>query len=375
MGTAEIRGTAKVDSRTKNLIERLSPADIAVIDHRDLDLVAAEGLARAKVKAVINASPSISGRYPNLGPRVLVEAGIVLLDNVGPEIMRVKEGAILEIQGNEVFLKGALIARGIWLDKARVELLTAQARENLGEELDKFVQNTLNYALKEKSLILGDIIPREFNYEFAGRQVLVVVRGNHYREDLSALTSYIREVKPILIGVDGGADILLERGMRPDILIGDMDSVTDEALRCGAKVIVHAYPDGRAPGESRVKTLGVNYSLFPAAGTSEDIAMLLAYDCGADLIVAVGTHSNMIDFLEKGRQGMSSTFLVRLKVGSILVDARGVSRLYKSRLRMSHLLTLIFAALLPLLALVLVSKSPPPILRFLWIRIKIMLGI
>ena len=375
MGTAEIRGTAKVDSRTKNLIERLSSADIAVIDHRDLDQVAAEGLARAKVKAVINASPSISGRYPNLGPRVLVEAGIVLLDNVGPEIMRVKEGAILEIQGNEVFLKGALIARGIWLDKARVELLTAQARENLGEELDKFVQNTLNYALKEKSLILGDIIPRELNYEFAGRQVLVVVRGNHYREDLSALTSYIREVKPILIGVDGGADILLERGMRPDILIGDMDSVTDEALRCGAKVIVHAYPDGRAPGESRVKTLGVNYSLFPAAGTSEDIAMLLAYDCGADLIVAVGTHSNMIDFLEKGRQGMSSTFLVRLKVGSILVDARGVSSLYKSRLRMSHLLTLIFAALLPLLALVLVSKSPPPILRFLWIRIKIMLGI
>ncbi|MGE5550245.1 MAG: putative cytokinetic ring protein SteA [Bacteroidota bacterium] len=372
---AEIRGIARVDPRTKNLVKRLRPSEIAVIDHQDLDQVAAEGLVRARVKAVVNASPSISGKYPNLGPQVLVNAGVVLLDNAGRAIMQqIREGAAIEIRGAAVWQDGREIARGALLDRDRVAALMLKTRENLRVELEKFVQNTLDYAIKEKDLILGGVIPPEVNVPIDGRQVLVVVRGSNYREDLATLRSYITEVKPVLIGVDGGADALLEAGYRPDLLIGDMDSVSDEALRCGAEVIVHAYPDGRAPGLARIKALGVPCRLFPAPGTSEDIAMLLAYERGADLIVAVGAHSNMIDFLEKGRRGMASTFLVRLKVGSILVDARGVSRLYHSRLRTRYLILLVSAAFLPLLALAFVAKTPPPILKIIWVRLKMFLG-
>ena len=376
MGTAEIRGVARIDSRTKNLVKRLRPAEIAIIDHRDLDQVPAEGLVRARVKAVVNASPSISGRYPNLGPQILLDSGIILLDNVGPEVMqRVREGTIVELKGPSLWQKGQEIARGRLLDQARVNALMAKTRDNLRAELEKFVQNTLDYAMKEKELILGGLASPEVETPIRGRQVLVVVRGSNFREDLAALRSYITEVKPVLVGVDGGADALLEAGYRPDILIGDMDSVTDEALACGAEVVVHAYPNGRAPGLARVEALGVPCKLFPAPGTSEDIAMLLAYERGADLIVAVGAHSNMIDFLEKGRPGMASTFLVRLKVGSILVDARGVSRLYRGRLRPRYLVLIIIAALLPFLSLVLVAKSLPPILKILWVQIKLRLGL
>ena len=376
MGTIEFHGVARVDSRTKNLVKRLHPADVAVIDHRDLDQVAAEGLVQAKVKAVVNASPSISGRYPNLGPQVLVNAGVILLDDVGTAVMeRVREGMMVEIRGPSLWQNGQEIARGRLLDREAVAALMAQTQENLRAELEKFVQNTLDYAIKEKDLILGGVVPSEIRPPIAGRPVLVVVRGSNYREDLAALRSYINDVKPVLIGVDGGADALLEAGYRPDILIGDMDSVSDEALQCGAEVIVHAYPDGGAPGLSRVKALGVPCLSFPAPGTSEDIAMLLAYERDADLIVAVGTHSNMIDFLEKGRPGMASTFLVRLKVGSILVDARGVSRLYRGRMRSRYLLLLITAALLPLMALILVADSLPPILKILWVQLKLRLGL
>ncbi|MGQ9779199.1 MAG: putative cytokinetic ring protein SteA [Bacillota bacterium] len=372
----EIRGIARVDARTKNLLKRLRPGEIAVIDHQDLDQVAAEGLVRAKVKAVVNARPSISGRYPNPGPQILLEAGVMILDDVGPAVMqKVREGAPVEIHGASLWQDGKEIARGRLLDRATVARLMARTRENLGTELEKFVQNTLEYALKEKDLILGGIHPPEIKTKIKGRQVLVVVRGSNYREDLAALRSYIREMRPVLIGVDGGADALLEAGYRPDILIGDMDSVSDEALCSGAEIVVHAYPDGRAPGLARVKALGLSCHLFPAPGTSEDIAMLLAYERGADLIVAVGAHSNMIDFLEKGRPGMASTFLVRLKVGAILVDARGVSRLYHSWLKTGYLVGMFVAALLPLLALILVAGSLPPILQILWVQVKLWLGL
>ncbi|MGE5529052.1 MAG: putative cytokinetic ring protein SteA [Patescibacteria group bacterium] len=371
----EIRGVARIDHKTKNLVKRLRPTDVAVIDHQDLDQVSAEGLARARVRAVVNAAASISGRYPNLGPQVLVEAGIPLLDNAGPEVMQLKEGSSVEIRGGSLWQDGRLVARGVLLDRAMVAGLMAKTRENLQAELESFVQNTLDYAKREKDLILGGIEPPRTRTRLDGRHVLVVVRGSNFREDLATLRSYINEVKPVLIGVDGGADALLEAGYKPDILIGDMDSVSDRALLSGAEIIVHAYPDGRAPGAARVEALGIAAQAFPAPGTSEDIAMLLAYERGADLIVAVGAHSNMIDFLEKGRRGMASTFLVRLKVGSILVDARGVSRLYRAGIRSRYLLLLIFAALLPLVALVFVAKSPPLILKTLWIRLKLLFGI
>ncbi|MGE5508952.1 MAG: putative cytokinetic ring protein SteA [Chitinophagales bacterium] len=349
MGVPErLAGTARVDSRTKRLAKRIRPGEVAVIDHRDLDEVSAESLVRAKVRAVINASPSISGRYPNLGPAVLAEAGVLLFDCLTPDLfVRVSEGAEVEIAGSTLYRGGEAVAQLERLTAQRIRERMAVARAHLSEELDRFVENTLEYAKREKGLILGEVPLPDTLTPFRGRHVLVVVRGSDYKEDLAAIRGYIEEMHPVLIGVDGGADALLENGFKPDLILGDMDSVSDEALLCGAELIVHAYPDGRAPGLARVEKLGAAAATMPVPGTSEDAALLLAYGKGAELIVAVGTHSNMIDFLEKGRAGMASTFLVRLKVGSILVDAKGVNKLYRGRVRARYLIQIAVAALIP----------------------------
>lgn len=372
----QIKGPARVDRRTKDLVKRLGPNDIAVIDHIDLDQVAAESLVKTRVRAVVNASPSISGRYPNPGPETLVQAGVFLLDNAGPEIMdHIQDGDDLEIIGNALFARGNYLASGTPLTSELIQRSMQLAQENLASELDKFVQNTLEYAMREKELILGGIQFPVLRTPIRGRQALVVVRGHHYRDDLSAIKSYILEVRPVLIGVDGGADALLEFGYRPDIIVGDMDSITDNALRCGAELVVHAYRDGRAPGLARLEELGLKPLVVPAPGTSEDVALLMAFDNGATLIVAVGTHSNMIDFLDKGRKGMASTFLVRLKVGSILVDARGVSRLYRGRVQARYFLLIALAAGATILAVVSVSEPIRQYLALLWLKLRLALGL
>lgn len=372
----EFTSIARKDTRTKNLIKRLKPGEIAVIDHPDLDHVAAESLIKARIKLLINAGPSISGRYPNLGPKLLIEAGIPILDHVGKDCFNtIVDGEQIEVRDSRIFLKERLIGEGRLLNQELVESLTKAARKNLRRELDDFVQNTMDYALKEKNLILGELPIPKTATEMRKKHVLVVVRGQNYCEDLRTIYSYIKEVKPVLIGVDGGADALLEVGLRPDLIIGDMDSVSDEALKSGAELVVHAYPDGSAPGLERLRKLGLSPLIFPAPGTSEDIALLLAYEKGADLIVAVGTHSNMIDFLEKGRKGMASTFLVRLKVGSILVDARGVSLLYRSPLKAGQLALIGLAAFIPLLLVLTMNSLTRDWFRLLWLRLQVILGL
>jgi uncharacterized membrane-anchored protein len=207
----------------------------------------------------------------------------------------------------------------------------------------------------------------------AGRHVLIVVRGIDYKEDLALLrqSGYLNEMRPVLIGVDGGADALMEIGERPDLIIGDFDSVSEATLRCGAELIVHGYTDGRAPGAKRLDDLLLPYTVFSAPGTSEDVAMLLAYEQGAELIVAVGTHNSMVEFLDKGRAGMASTFLVRMKVGSALVDAKGVSRLYQQTVRRRDLLMMVGAAVATLVVVVLLSTPVRLVLRTLWITLTV----
>lgn len=366
-----IKGTARVDRRTKDLAKRLQPSEIAIINHIDLDEVAAASLIEKKVKAVINAAPSISGKYPNLGPLALAEAGVYLLDEVGEEVMGlVQDGSEIELVENKIFYQGSLIAEGEILTLAAVKEKMEETKANLPEVLEKFVQNTLQYAQKEQNMILGNLKIPNTSINFPGRHTLIVVRGQNYKEDLAAVSSYIEEVKPVLIGVDGGADALIEFGHKPDIIIGDMDSIKDSTLKCGSELIVHAYSDGRAPGLERVSKLGLKALTFPAPGTSEDVAMLLAYEKGTELIVAVGTHSNMIDFLEKGRKGMASTFLVRLKVGSILVDAKGVNKLYKRRVKFRYLAGIVAAALIPFLAVAFISPATRQFIRVVFLLIK-----
>src|SRR4029078_6071061 len=271
-------------------------------------------------------------------------AGIPLLDDLGEDTFRhIREGAEVAIEGNTVMVDGVPVAHGVRQDAETVAKSMVDAREGLSVQLEAFAANTMEYLKQERDLLLDGVGVPDITTRITGRHCLIVVRGYDYKADLDVLRPYIREFKPVLIGVDGGADALVEAGYTPDLIIGDMDSVSDDVLRCGAEVIVHAYPDGRAPGLARMQQLNVPAITFPAAATSEDIAMLLADEKGASLIVAVVTHATLVEFLDKGRAGMASTFLTRLKVGGKLVDAKGVSRLYRSRIRISTLLTLVRA--------------------------------
>ena len=343
-----LHGLVRVDPRTKNLTKRLRPGEIAVIDHLDIDRVSAEALAGCRPVAVLNAARSTSGRYPNLGPDILLAAGIELVDDLGPDVLALTEGHRVRVLDGSVYDGENLVAQGTVQDEASVAAAMEAARAGLAVQLESFAANTMDYLRRERELLLDGVGVPDVSTEIDGRQVLIVVRGYHYKEDLQALRHYVKEYRPVIIGVDGGADAILENGWKPDMIVGDMDSVSDRALTCGAEIVVHAYRDGRAPGVERVEKLGVKHVVFPATGTSEDVAMLLADDKGAELIVAVGTHATLVEFLDKGRSGMASTFLTRLRVGSKLIDAKGVSRLYRQRISNWQLAWLVAAGLLAL---------------------------
>ena len=371
--SAEARtGVARVDTRTKRLVKRVQPGEVMVIDHADLDRVAAETIVAAQPGAVVNAASSITGRYPNLGPLIVCAAGIPLLDQVGPEIMAtITEGQVVTVAGEDVLVDGQVVAHGTRQTMELLEDRIEAARASMGEELERFAENTLSYLTTEQHLLLDEPDIPEIDLDMKGRHVLVVVRGAEYKEDLETLrrSGYLGEMKPVLVGVDGGADALLEIGHTPDLIIGDMDSVSERALRCGAILVVHGYQDGRAPGAARVEALGLDHTVYAATGTSEDIAMLLAYEKGAELIVAVGTHSSMVEFFDKGRAGMASTFLVRMKVGPILVDAKGVSRLYHHTVRKGDLALLVLSAVFTLVVITLISEPVRLVLRGYWLTL------
>jgi uncharacterized membrane-anchored protein len=365
-----VTATARVDVRTKRLVRRLQPGEIAIIDHADLDRVAAETLIEAGAGAVVNASASITGRYPNVGPLLICAAGIPLLDGVGEEVMTaIVDGQAVSVIGTDLVVGGKAVASGARQTMQTIEGSIETARRSMSGELGRFAENTLSYLQQEEHLLLDEPEIPDIPVDMKGRHVLIAVRGIDYREDLGTLrrSGYMQEMRPICIGVDGGADALLEIGYRPDVIIGDFDSVSEKALRCGAVLIVHGYEDGRAPGAKRLDDLGLRYTVFAAAGTSEDIAMLLAYERGAELIVAVGTHSSMVEFFDKGRAGMASTFLVRMKVGPILVDAKGVSRLYKHSVRKGDLALLIMSAVFTLVIITMVSEPVRLVLRTYWL--------
>lgn len=368
-----IDGVARVDRRTKDLAKRLLPGEIAVIDHVDLDTVATESLVAAGVAGVINAARCISGRYPNAGPLLLPATGIPVLDGVGVEVLeRIADGATVRLEGNDVLIDGSVVATGQRQDMSTFEEVLEHARNHMGDELQRFAENTLKYIQREGHLLIDAPDIPDIPVDFRDRQVLVVVRGVDYKRDLDLLrrSGYIKEQRPLFVGVDGGADALLELGYRPDVIVGDMDSVSEKSLRCGAALVVHGYTDGQAPGAELLDELGLDYQVFASTGTSEDIAMLAAYELGASVIVAVGTHSSMVDFLDKGRAGMASTFLVRMKIGPILVDAKGVNRLYDSRVRKRDLLPLVVSAIFTLIIIGLVSEPIRLVLRGLMLSLR-----
>jgi len=324
---ATIRGAARLGRRTKDLVKRLGPGDVAVIDHRNLDRIAAEELAASGALAVVNASPSSDGSYPNTGPLTLVRAGIPLID-AGPEVFeRLSDGAPLEIGGGRVSSRGKPVAEGRLLEADELASELDAQRRRIDRALHDFTENTMAHLRDEGELLFGTIEFPATRTRFRDRHVLIVVRGTDHVRDLQALRTYIEDSRPVLVGVDGGADAIVAEGLVPDVVLGDMDSAGEETLRSGAELIVHGYPDGEAPGARRLSSLGLGYTVVPSAGTSQDVAMLLAFEKGASLIVSVGAHFNLVEFLERRRGGMSSTFLTRLRIGETLVDAKGVSRL------------------------------------------------
>jgi uncharacterized membrane-anchored protein len=349
----------RVDRRTKDLCRRLRPGEIAVIDHPDLDGTAAQALIDCAPAAVVNAAQSITGRYPNHGPTLLLEAGIPLIDACGPDLLaQVREGQTAELRGGALWVEGQKVATGEPVTPEYLERFLVAARENLGAELEAFTQNTLEYLAREKDQAVADFPLPPLRTSFRNRPVLVVVRGEGYKRDLQWVRPFIRERRPVLLAVDGGADALLQAGHKPDLIVGDMDSATEAALRCGAELVVHTYTDGRpSPGLERLQKLGLDAQALAVPGTSEDVAMLMAHQGGATLIVAVGTHFSLVEFLDKRRSGMASTLITRLKVGSILVDAKGLSQLYRPDLSPALVISLFVSAMLPVIV-VLVNSAP-----------------
>lgn len=363
------------DRRTKNLIQRLRPGDIALIHHADLDTTAARALVECKVKAVVNAVGSVSGRYPNRGPAVLLEANITLIDNIGEAAFEfVQDGQSAILEGDSIRLADGHCILGEQVTPESLGIQLESARANLSVELNHFARNTLDFLQDEQGLLFDPIHVPALKTRIQGRHVLIVVRGEGYKQDLASLGSYLKDVRPILLAVDGGADALLEGHLKPDIILGDMDSVSDEALRCGAELIVHGYSRLErqdAPGMARIEKLGLTASVFHSPGTSEDVAMLLADEMGAKLIVAVGTHFSLEEFLDKGRSGMASTFLTRLRIGSKLVDAKGIARLWSQQPHtMGGYMLVLFAFLTSAIALIWISPVGQILLHFstIWFR-------
>jgi len=367
-GGEAIAGTARLGRRTKDLVKRLGSDDVAVIDHLNVDRIAAEELIATGVRVVVNAAPSSDGRYPNAGPLLLARAGVTLIDVEGDDPFELLE------EGAEVTVLGGTVS-GRVLAVAELEARLGEQRERVDEALAEFAENTVAHVRQETDLLTGAIELPPTKTVFRDRHVLIVVRGEGHRSDLKALRAYIRDVRPLVVAVDGGADGCLQAGLKPDLILGDMDSAGDEALRCGAELIVHAYPDGRAPGRDRLLEMGLEHTLVPAAGTSEDVAMLMAFEKGADLIVSVGAHFNLIEFLDRKRGGMSSTFLTRLRIGEKLVDAKGVSRLYNPGSTFGPLPLFLAAFAILLAILVIVSPALGDLVDLVWLKIKIWLGL
>jgi uncharacterized membrane-anchored protein len=371
-----VRGTARLGRRTKDLVKRLGPQDVAVIDHRNLDRIAAEELITCGVRAVINVSPSSDGSYPNVGPLTLVRAGVPLVDVDDPELFEsLRDGEQVELDGGRIRCGEAIVAEGRLLEADGLARDLDEQRRRIDTALHDFTENTMAHIREEGALLSGTIDFPETRTSFRDRHALIVVRGTDHLKDLRALRAYIHDVKPVLVGVDGGADAILKEGMRPDVVLGDMDSAREGTLRSGAELIVHGYTDGGAPGAERLQELGLDYTVVPAAGTSQDVAMLLASEKGASLIVSVGAHFNLTEFLDKQRSGMSSTFLTRLRVGETLVDAKGVSRLYNPGLGAGQMALLFGAAMVVLVVVVLTTPALQDLFDLLWLKIRVLLGL
>lgn len=380
-----VAGIARVDRNTRRLLGRVGPGDIVVLDETDLDRHTADRLVEAGIVAVINTSPSISGRYPNLGPEVLVANGIVLMDTVSSDAFgKIKDGSKIRIDEGIVYAdrltkkEPEILVEGIEFDESAIADRMIEARNGLADHLDAFAGNTTEFVRTESALLIDGIGVPEIELELRNRHVVVVADGSGHLEELQRLKPFIKEYAPILIGVGRGADTLRKLKYTPDLIVGDPDEISTEALRSGAEMILPADTDGHAKGLERIQDLGIGATTFPSSGSPADLALMLADHHGASLIVLAGAPASLEDFFDRGRRDSNpATFLTRLKVGAKLVDAKAVSTLYRHRSSGAALALVVLAALIAVVVVILASHNGPEVLdwaidywnRFvLWVR-------
>ena len=354
-----VSGIARIDKNTRRLLDRVGPGDIAILDEVDLDRVTADALVQANVVAVVNASSSITGRYPNLGPEVLVASGIVLLDDVGTEVFkRVKDGAKLRVHDDRLFIGERRLARGSELSEHEIADMMIDAKTGLVDHLEAFSGNTIEFIRSESPLLIDGVGMPDIDVSVAGKHVVIVADGPDRGSDLRALKPFIKEYSPVLVGVGAGADTLVKAGYKPALIVGDPEDMKISTVKCGAQVVLPADTDGHAPGLERIEDLGIGATTFPAAGSAADLALLLTDYHGADLIVTVGYGGTLDDFFDRSRRESNpSTFLTRLKVGPKLVDAKAVSTLYRSRVSGAAVAFVVLAALIAVIAAVMLSSA------------------
>lgn len=361
-----VTGTARVDRDIDRLLRRVGPGDIVVIDALDLDRITADALVEAQVAAVVNASPSISGRYPNLGPEVLVANGVTLIDETGDEVFKkVKDGARVRLHNGGVYAGDRRIALGHERTDLEIHDLMIEAKTGLVAHLEAFAGNTIEFIRSESPLLIDGMGIPDVDVDVRGRHVVVVAEGPAAADDLKALKPFIKEYQPVLVGVGMGADVLRKAGYRPALIVGDPGVMSVEVLRSGAQVVLPADADGHAKGLERIQDLGVGAMTFPAAGSAADLALLLCDHHGASLIVTAGHTANIEDFFDRSRQQSNpSTFLTRLKVGEKLVDAKAVATLYRSRISGGAIALLVLAMLVAVVVALWVSRTDAAVLQW-----------
>jgi uncharacterized membrane-anchored protein len=371
-------GTARVDRDIDRLLRRVCPGDIVVLDVLDLDRITADALVDADIAAVINASPSVSGRYPNLGPEVLVANGVTLVDETGPDVFRkVKDGAKVRLHNGGVYAGDRRLIRGTERSDHEIADLMREAKSGLVAHLEAFAGNTIEFIRSESPLLIDGIGIPDIDVDLRRRHVVVVSDEPHAAEDLKGLKPFIKEYQPVLIGVGTGADVLRKAGYRPQLIVGDPGQLSTEVLRCGAQVVLPADADGHAPGLERIQDLGVGAMTFPAAGSPTDLALLLADHHGAALLVTAGHSANIETFFDRTLQQTNpSTFLTRLRVGEKVVDAKAVATLYHNRVSGGAIAFLILTMLIAVIVALWVSRTDAMVMHWIveyWDRFSLWL--
>ena len=352
-------GTARVEKDIDKLLPRIEPGDIVVIDILDLDRATADALVSANIAGVVNAATSISGRYPNLGPEVLVGNGIVLVDDAGPEIFKkIKDGAKIRLHDGGVYAGDRRLVAGTERSEQEIMEIMHEAKTGLVAHLEAFAGNTIEFIRSESPLLIDGVGIPSIDVDMHRRHVVVVAEGPAAEADLKALKPFIKEYQPVLVGVGSGADVLHKAGYRAQLIVGDPGNISTETLKSGAQVVLPADADGHAPGLERIQDLGIGAMTFPAAGSAADLALLLADHHGASLIVTAGHSASIEEFFDRSRQQSNpSTFLTRLKVGEKLVDAKAVATLYRNRVSAGAVAMLVLAMLIAVVVALWVSST------------------